>query len=111
VRLSIEEWNEEADLWANASDTRFKAAKSSARAAVASYLVIKIADRADVKLVVKVRGNSPIQVSVSAALVLRVGIDEIVRQAEHHGCLNSRSLVEIGVADASIDCPMAKPER
>src|SRR5262249_25426370 len=48
------------------------------------------------------------RMSVGTALVLRVGIDEIVGQAEHHRSLDSRFLIEIGVTNTSIHRPMAK---
>ena len=43
---------------------------------------------------------------VGATLILRVGIDEIVGQAEHQRSFDSRRLVEIGVTNASIARPV-----
>src|SRR5215472_6428155 len=94
----------------NSGDPRFEIAKSSAGATIAGYLVIKIPSRADVKLLRNNRRKRPIQMGVGAALILRVGIDEIVGQAEHDRPLNSRLLVKIGVANTSVDCPMTKPK-
>ena len=83
-----------ADTFAGRGDPRFKTAELSAQTAIRAYLVIEITNYADVKLVVEIGRNCPIQVSVGAALILRVGIDEIVGETEHHRSFDSRRLVE-----------------
>src|SRR6195256_4828556 len=92
-----------AELRPDAEDARLEASNPIAGAAVAGELLVGVADQAELHLLGEELRRAPIQMRVDSVLVLRVGIFEIVGEAEHRREFPAGLRIEISVAPTGVD--------
>ena len=83
VGLHRAEWNDVTELWPNPNYPGLEATHPVARAAVASDLIVEIADHANLKLLRHELRPAPVEVHIYAVLILGIWIDGVVGKAEH----------------------------
>ena len=99
--------NDESELRAGADDLRLEAADAVAGAAVATDLLVDVADDTDLELLGQELRRSPIEVHIDAILILRRLVGEVVGEAEHARELVPGLRIEIGITAAGVDRAMA----
>jgi hypothetical protein len=97
-------------IGAHRKHPRLERAYPVARTAVTANLVVGITDEANIELLGQELRSAPIQMEISAALILGDRILEIVGESGNSRKLMSCRWVEIGIPAAGIDGAMPKPE-
>src|SRR5262249_47727896 len=94
---------QESELWPNGSNLRLEAAHAVARPTVATYFFINVADNADRELLRQELRGGPVKVPVDTILIIGTRVSEIISKPCHCGKFVTSFLIEVCVANASVD--------